>query len=75
MSGELLLALAYGASLILTGAIAYRVVKKDYTVKSRRDEESGSTPGSGSSDATIVILQPNHLGHKYRTPRVTEYRY
>jgi hypothetical protein len=40
MSGEFLLALAYGAGLILTGAIAYRVVKKDYAPKSRRDEES-----------------------------------
>ena len=40
MSGELLLALAYGASLILSGAIAYRVVKKDYALKSQRDEES-----------------------------------
>jgi hypothetical protein len=39
MSGELLLALAYGASMILAGAIAYRVVKKDYAVKPRRDEE------------------------------------
>jgi hypothetical protein len=39
MSGELLLAIAYGAAMILTGAIAYRVVKKDYAPKSRRDEE------------------------------------
>jgi sodium/pantothenate symporter len=40
MSGELLLAIAYGAVMILTGAIAYRVVKKDYAVKSQRAEES-----------------------------------
>jgi hypothetical protein len=39
MSGELLLAIAYGAGMILTGAIAYRIVKKDYAVKSRRDGE------------------------------------
>ncbi len=39
MSGELLLAIAYGAVMILTGAIAYRIVKKDYAVKSQRDEE------------------------------------
>jgi hypothetical protein len=39
MSGELLLAIAYGAAMILAGAIAYRVVKKDYAPKSRRDEE------------------------------------
>ena len=39
MSGELLLAIAYGAAMILTGAIAYRIVKKDYARKSRRDEE------------------------------------
>jgi len=39
MSGELLLAVAYGAAMILAGAIAYRVVKKDYAPKSRRDEE------------------------------------
>ena len=37
-SGELLLAIAYGAGMILTGAIAYRVVKKDYAVRSRRGE-------------------------------------
>ena len=40
MSGEFLLAIAYGAAMILTGAIAYRIVKKDYAVKSRRDEET-----------------------------------
>jgi hypothetical protein len=40
MSGELLLAITYGAGLILTGAIAYRVVKKDYALKSQRDDES-----------------------------------
>jgi len=40
MSGELLLAIAYGAVMIFVGAIAYRVVKKDYAAKSRRDEES-----------------------------------
>jgi hypothetical protein len=39
MSGELLLAIAYGAGMILAGAIAYRIVKKDYSLKSRRDEE------------------------------------
>ncbi len=39
MSGELLLAIAYGAVMILTGAIAYRIFKKDYAVKSRRYEE------------------------------------
>ena len=39
MSGELLLAIAYGTAMILTGAIAYRIVKKDYAVKSRRGEE------------------------------------
>jgi hypothetical protein len=39
MSGEFLLAIAYGAAMILTGAIAYRVVKKDYALKSRRGEE------------------------------------
>ena len=38
MSGELLLAIAYGASMILTGAIAYRIVKKDYAVKPPRDD-------------------------------------
>jgi hypothetical protein len=39
MSGELLLAIAYGAAMILAGAIAYRVVKRDYASKSRRDED------------------------------------
>jgi hypothetical protein len=39
MSGELLLAIAYGAAMILVGAVAYRVVKKDYASKSRRDDE------------------------------------
>jgi hypothetical protein len=39
MSGELLLAIAYGAVMILAGAVAYRVVKKDYALKSRRDDE------------------------------------
>ena len=39
MSGELLLSIAYGAAMILAGAIAYRVAKKDYALKSRRDEE------------------------------------
>ena len=39
MSGELLLAIAYGAAMILAGAIAYRIVKKDYALKSRRDDE------------------------------------
>ena len=38
-SGELLLAIAYGAVMILVGAVAYRVVKKDYAEKSRCDEE------------------------------------
>jgi hypothetical protein len=40
MSGEFLLAIAYGTTMILVGAVAYRVVKKDYAAKSRRDEES-----------------------------------
>jgi hypothetical protein len=39
MSGELLLAIGYGAGMILTGLIAYRIVKRDYAPKSRRDEE------------------------------------
>jgi hypothetical protein len=39
MSGELVLAIAYGAVMILAGAIAYRVVKRDYAPNSRRDEE------------------------------------
>jgi sodium/pantothenate symporter len=39
MSGELLLAIAYGAAMILAGAIAYRIVKRDYALKSRRDED------------------------------------
>jgi hypothetical protein len=39
MSGELLLAIVYGAGMILSGAFAYRVVKKDYALKSRRDDE------------------------------------
>jgi hypothetical protein len=39
MSGELLLAIGYGAGMILVGAIAYRIVKRDYASKSRRDEE------------------------------------
>jgi hypothetical protein len=39
MSGEILLAIAYGAGMVLTGAIAYRIVKRDYASKSRRDEE------------------------------------
>ncbi len=38
MSGELLLAIAYGASMIVTGAIAYRIVKRDYGTRPRRDE-------------------------------------
>jgi hypothetical protein len=38
MSGELLLAIAYGASMILTGAIAYRIVKRDYGRKTRRED-------------------------------------
>jgi hypothetical protein len=40
MSGELLLALAYGASTIVVGAVAYRIVKRDYTPKSRSDDET-----------------------------------
>jgi len=40
MSGEILLAIAYGAGMILVGAIAHRVVKRDYASKSRRNEES-----------------------------------
>jgi len=40
MGGELLLAIAYGAAMVFTGAIAYRIVKRDYASKSRRDEES-----------------------------------
>jgi hypothetical protein len=40
MSGEFLLAIAYGAGAILVGALAYRVVKRDYAPRSRRDEES-----------------------------------
>ena len=40
MSGELLLALAYGASMIVVGAIAYRIVKRDCTPKSRLDDET-----------------------------------
>ncbi len=39
MSGELLLAIAYGGAMIFVGAIAYRIVKRDYALKSRRDEE------------------------------------
>ena len=39
MSGELLMAIAYGAGMILVGAIAHRIVKRDYASKSRRDEE------------------------------------
>ena len=39
MSGELVLAIAYGAVMILSGAIAYRITKRDYASKSRRDEE------------------------------------
>jgi hypothetical protein len=39
MSGELLLAIAYGGVMILVGAIAHRIVKRDYALKSRRDEE------------------------------------
>ena len=40
MSGELLLAIAYGAGMIFTGAVAYRIVKRDYASKSRREDES-----------------------------------
>ncbi len=39
MSGELLLAIAYGAAMIVTGAIAYRIVKRDYASKPPRDEK------------------------------------
>ena len=39
MSGELLLAIAYGGSMVLVGVIAYRIVKRDYALKSRRDED------------------------------------
>ena len=38
MTGELLMAIAYGAGMILVGAIAHRIVKRDYVSKSRRDE-------------------------------------
>lgn len=37
--GELVLAIAYGAVMVFVGAIAYRVVKRDYALKSRRGEE------------------------------------
>jgi len=40
MSGELLLALAYGASTIVVGAVAYCIVKRGYTPKSRSDDET-----------------------------------
>jgi hypothetical protein len=39
MSGELLLAIAYGGAMILVGALAHRIVKRDYAVRSRRDEQ------------------------------------
>ena len=39
MSGELLLAIAYGGAMIFAGAVAYRIVARDYASKSRRDEE------------------------------------
>lgn len=39
MSGELVLAIAYGAVMIFVGAIAYRVVKRDYAARPRRDDE------------------------------------
>jgi hypothetical protein len=39
MSGELLLAIGYGAAAILAGAVAYRMIKRDYASKSRRDGE------------------------------------
>jgi len=39
MSGELLLAIAYGGAMIFAGAVAYRIVKRDYASRSRRDEE------------------------------------
>lgn len=39
MSGELLLAFAYGGAMILVGALAHRIVKRDYAAKSRPDEE------------------------------------
>jgi sodium/pantothenate symporter len=37
--GELVLAIGYGAAMILAGAIAYRVIKKDYALNSRRNEK------------------------------------
>ena len=40
MSGELLLAIAYGAAMILAGAIAHRVSKRDYAPKRKRDADS-----------------------------------
>jgi hypothetical protein len=39
MSGELLLVIAYREAMILTSVVAYRVVKKDYALKSRSDED------------------------------------
>jgi hypothetical protein len=39
MAGELVLAIAYGGAMILVGALAYRIVKRDYGAGSRRNEE------------------------------------
>jgi hypothetical protein len=38
MSGELLLAIGYGAAMIAVGAIALRIVKRDYSPPPRREE-------------------------------------
>jgi len=38
MAGELLLSIVYGGAMILVGALAYRIVKRDYAERSRRDE-------------------------------------
>jgi hypothetical protein len=40
MSGELLLALAYGASMIVVGAVAHLIVKRDAMPTSRPDDET-----------------------------------
>jgi hypothetical protein len=39
MSGELLLAIVYGGVMIVVGAIAYRIIRRDYASKPRREEE------------------------------------
>jgi len=40
MAGELLLAIAYGGAMILVGALAHRIVKRDYAARSPNEDKT-----------------------------------